>query len=231
MTKQELLARLQTMAEPDYAQFSGALIPGGPPLLGVRLPKLRTLAKELAKDLTNTLPALDGPKTLEEQLLLGMTIGYAKLPDEERRVLLERRFLPVLDNWSACDSTAVTCKFMAKRPEVWLPWLQQLSRRNEEFPARFGIVCLLLHHTATPQGRRATLDACAAAPCNAPYTRLGIAWAVSVAAVKEPELGLAFLQNDTLDAATHNKAIQKICESYRATPEYRTAVRALRRGK
>ena len=73
------------------------------------------------------------------------------------------------------------------------------------------------------------LAACAAVTCPAAYARLGVAWAVSIAAVREPALGLAFLRESPLDAATHNKAIQKICESRRSTPEYRAAVRALRR--
>lgn len=228
--QKEILARLQDMAEPEYARFSASLIPDPPPILGVRLPKLRALAKELAKALPREpalWQALEGPY-LEQALLHGMLLGAARLPDEERMEQLER-FLPRVTNWSICDSTAVSCKWMAKIPDVWLPWLTALARRNEEFPARFGIVCLLDHFTSTPEGRRTTLDACTAARCPALYTRLGIAWAVSIAAVKEPELGIAYLQKDTLDDFTHNKAIRKICESLRSTPAYRTRVRALLR--
>ena len=52
---------------------------------------------------------------------------------------------------------------------------------------------------------------------------------MSIVAVKEPELGLAYLQEDSLDDFTHNKAIRKICESLRSTPDYRTRVKALLR--
>lgn len=228
LDREQLLDRLQALAEPDYAAFSAALVPGCKPMLGVRLPALRRLARELARDLPAALAALGGD-WFEEQMLTGLCIAYARLPDAERRELLETRFLPLLDNWSVCDATAATCKCMTASPDFWLPWLQGLAARDDEFPARFGLVCLLDHFTATPQDRRTVLRACQAAPCPAPYTRLAVAWAVSIAAVKEPDLGLAFLRADTLDAATHNKAIQKICESLRATPDYRAAVRALRR--
>lgn len=230
-TREEILARLQEMAESEYARFSAKLIPDPPPILGVRLPKLRTIAKELARSLPDdpTLwQALEGPY-LEQAMLHGMLIGASRLSDGERRIRLEE-FLPRVTNWSICDSTAASCKWMAKAPDFWLPWLQELARRDEEFPSRFALVCLLDHYTATPEGRRITLDACSAAPCPALYTRLGIAWAVSVVAVKEPELGLAYLQADTLDDFTHNKSIRKICESFRSTPDYRTQVRALLRG-
>lgn len=229
-TRQEILARLQTMAEPDYARFSASLIPDPPPILGVRLPRLRTLAKELARALPRSAElwqALEGPY-LEQAMLHGMLIGAAALPEEERRERLEA-FLPRVTNWSICDSTAASCKWMAKAPDFWLPWLEALARREEEFYARFGIVCLLDHFTGTPEGRRLTLTACSAACCPALYTRLGVAWAVSIAAVKEPELGLAYLRSDSLDDFTHNKAIRKICESLRSTPAYRAQVKTLLR--
>ena len=231
-TSDEILTRLQEMAEPEYARFSAKLIPDPPPILGVRLPRLRAMAKELARALPREdglWQALEGPY-LEQAMLHGMLIGAAKLTDQERRHRLEE-FLPRVTNWSICDSTAASCKWMAKAPDFWLPWLQALARSGEEFSARFALVCLLDHYTATPEGRRATLDACSAAPCPALYTRLGIAWAVSIVAVKEPELGLAYLQTDTLDDFTHNKSIRKICESYRSTPEYRTQIRCLLRGQ
>ena len=227
-TRQEILDRLQAMAEPEYARFSATLIPDPPPILGVRLPRLRALAKELAGHPSPGLwQALEGP-WLEQAMLQGMVIGAARLTDVERRERLEA-FLPRITNWSVCDSTAVSCKWMAKAPDFWLPWLRALACREEEFSARFGIVCLLDHFTATPEGRRQTLDACSAATCPALYTRLGVAWAVSIAAVKEPELGLEYLRHDTLDDFTHNKAIRKICESLRSTPAYRAQVKALLR--
>lgn len=229
-TQSEIITQLSAMAEPEYAAFASRLIPGCPPMLGVRLPVLRRYAAKLARDPAGpqAVVAQLGPEVFETRMLRGMVIGCAKLPSGERWRMLED-FLPLADNWSLCDSTAAGCRFMAKAPGFWLPRLQELARRDQEFPARFGLVCLLDHFTGTPEGRRLTLDACAAAPCPGLYTRLGAAWAVSVVAVKEPELGLAFLRTDPLDDFTHNKAIQKIRESRRATEEYRAAVLALKR--
>lgn len=229
-TQSEIITQLSAMAEPEYAAFASRLIPGCPPMLGVRLPALRRYAAKLARDPAGpqAVVAQLGPEVFETRMLRGMVIGCAKLPSGERWRMLED-FLPLADNWSLCDSTAAGCRFMAKAPGFWLPRLQELARRDQEFPARFGLVCLLDHFTGTPEGRRLTLDSCAAAPCPGLYTRLGAAWAVSVVAVKEPELGLAFLRTDPLDDFTHNKAIQKIRESRRATEEYRAAVLALKR--
>lgn len=227
MNNQEILRRLQALAEPEYAQFSAALLPGSRPLLGVRLPALRAMAKELARTPEAALAALTDA-TFEEQMLRGLVTAYAKGGAGERQARLEA-LLPHIENWSVCDSTAMTCKFMAAQPEFWLPWLQALARSDREFTARFGLVCLLDHFTATPQGRRAVLQSCGQAACGAPYVRLAVAWAVSVVVVKEPPLGLEFLRQGGLDEATRNKAIQKSCESRRVTPALRDELRALRR--
>ena len=50
MTQKELRSCLEEMAEKEYKEFSASLIPGVDNMLGIRLPKLRKLAKELAKE-------------------------------------------------------------------------------------------------------------------------------------------------------------------------------------
>ena len=47
ITSEAIDRRLHMLAEPDYAAFSAKLIPNlNRPLLGVRIPQLRQLAKE-----------------------------------------------------------------------------------------------------------------------------------------------------------------------------------------
>ena len=69
---------LQAMAEPDYRAFASGLIPGGTPMLGVRLPALRGLAKRIARGDWRVLFRAEKGKCFEETLLRGMVIGYAK---------------------------------------------------------------------------------------------------------------------------------------------------------
>ena len=45
----EIRDQIAQYAEPEYRDFSAALVPGAKPLLGVRLPKLRAIAKDIAK--------------------------------------------------------------------------------------------------------------------------------------------------------------------------------------
>ena len=47
--RQDIREQLLDMAEQDYQKFSAALIPGVENMLGIRLPQLRKLAKDIAK--------------------------------------------------------------------------------------------------------------------------------------------------------------------------------------
>ena len=50
MTNREIRDFLEAHADARYAAFSASLVPGAQRLLGVRLPVLRALARDIAKD-------------------------------------------------------------------------------------------------------------------------------------------------------------------------------------
>ena len=77
--------RLFSLGEPDFQKFSAALIPGEKRMIGVRLPHLRRLAREIAasgqwEEYLHAAPQ----KYFEEIMLRGMIIGAARIPLEER---------------------------------------------------------------------------------------------------------------------------------------------------
>ena len=109
--------RLCAMADEKYREFHSGLVPGKERIFGVRLPNMRKLAKEFAKEdarsfLKEYQENVD-PKKLsyEEQMLEGLVIGYAKLELGERFGYL-RSFVPKIDNWGVCDCSCATYKFM-----------------------------------------------------------------------------------------------------------------------
>lgn len=51
MTNEEICVWLKAEAEPKFQRFTSGLIPGTDPIIGVRIPKLRTLAKRLQRGL------------------------------------------------------------------------------------------------------------------------------------------------------------------------------------
>lgn len=89
--RQEIRDMLTQYAEQQYKDFSSSLIPGAKPLLGVRLPQLRQLAKSIANDKTDKsrwrqeTAAYDGDWEdlfFEETMLRGMLISYGTAQKE-----------------------------------------------------------------------------------------------------------------------------------------------------
>jgi hypothetical protein len=54
------------------------------------------------------------------------------------------------------------------------------------------------------------------------------AWLFAEALVKQWDTAITFIQNKKLDTWTHNKAIQKACESFRVSDERKDYLRTLK---
>ncbi len=63
---------------------------------------------------------------------------------------------------------------------------------------------------------------------NEYYVNMMTAWLFAEALVKQWDTALPFIQNKKLDPWTHNKAIQKACESFRVSPEHKEYLKTLR---
>ena len=58
---------------------------------------------------------------------------------------------------------------------------------------------------------------------------MALAWLLSVSFIKQKDKTIKYLKNNKLDDFTHNKAIQKIIESYRVTKEEKEFIKTLKR--
>lgn len=83
ITKELVLERLKEFEDPGYREFHGSLLPGTDNILGVRLPQLRSLAKESAKEDWEEWFLKAQDTCYEETMLRGLTLAYAKLPLEK----------------------------------------------------------------------------------------------------------------------------------------------------
>lgn len=156
--------QLMALAEPEYQKFAASLLPGTDNILGVRLPKLRKLAKQIAKqqseDCTTAkeaegrLPAWRSfekmqPEYFEEIMLQGFVLGYVKVPDEaacEELLSYIAAFVPKIANWSVCDSFCSSLKFVRMYQERVWEFLMPYLHSKKEYELRFGIVMLLFYY-------------------------------------------------------------------------------------
>lgn len=228
---EEIRARLLALAEPKFRDFSSALIPGGEPLLGVRLPALRQLAGEIGREdwrgyLKACAPTAE-PPYFEEVMLRGMVIGAAPMELEERLEQV-RGFLPMIHNWSVCDSFCAGLKTARKAPGAFYGLLLPCLESSECYQVRFGLVMLLDWYLNDCYIDRALGHFFSF--CHPDYyAQMAAAWGISIAYVKYPHKTLPFLRENGLDDFTQNKAIQKIRESRRVPAADKEMLLALKR--
>lgn len=150
--REHIRESLKQHAESSYKEFSSALIPESRPLLGVRLPMLRTLAKEIVKsgDWRSEIASCEGEyedKYFEETMLRGMIIGYGTEKGELQEGLsYVAGFIPHVDNWSTCDSFCTSFLLAGRhRAEVW-EFLQKYLYSEKEFEVRVAVITLLAQY-------------------------------------------------------------------------------------
>lgn len=223
-----LVVRLRSHADESYRIFNERLTPGAEGTsLGVRMPVLRSLARELRADAPAFLDASFGAKLHELKLLHALVLAAAhrSLPDAQSRLA---RFVETLDNWAVCDVLCGDWKPDAREQEVLLPDLIDCMQQDGEFVVRFGAVMLMLYYRDEVHVDE-VFHQYAAFRHEGYYARMGVAWGMSYLYVDHPERTLHFLRNDSLDPFTHNKSIQKIIESRRVSAEEKALLRTLRR--
>lgn len=229
---EEIREKLYGLSEEDYKAFNMKLLPGVEHVIGIRLPALRKLAQEIAKEnycayLEEARGKIGRDSVHEEIMLQGLVIGYGKMDRSERRQYLDE-FVPKIGNWAVCDSCVTSYKFMRKDPDYWFDYLKTYRSSSEEFQLRFMIVAMMSHFV-DEEHIDEILKICGEVNHDGYYSKMGVAWAIQVCFVKFPEKTRMLLENNHMDDFTHNKAIQKIRESYRVSREEKEELNRLKR--
>lgn len=232
------------MAEEKYRDFSQALIPDGRPMLGVRIPVLRKLAKEIAKEdwkgyldwaqgLRGTenrkdTAAADVPELSEEVNLQGFVIGYAKA-DYETLLPYIARHVEKIDDWYLCDGFCAGLKIVKKHRQEFLEFLMPYIYSKEEFKRRFGAVMLMDYYLEDAYIYR-TLELLDSMEMEGYYCQMAIAWAIATAWAKQRDITYEYLMSDShhLPQTVLNMTIRKLLDSYRVSPEDKVLLREMR---
>ena len=218
-------AQLTDLAQSNesYAVFNRRIVNTKMPVIGVRVPDLRRLARELAANMSaaDISRLLAAPSNLYEYVLLcGLLINRAKISDEEA-IRLTRQYLPRVDSWAHIDIFVEKKRRFAG--EVWWDFALECLQNEDEFTVRYGVISLMTNFLD-----EAHIDQVFAVLRNVKhdgyYVKMALAWLYATAAVNFFELTLAELENEHIDAWTRNKAYQKMRESRRFTPEQQAVI-------
>lgn len=224
----ELLQYLRESSESKFQQFQQRLIPDTA-ILGIRTPKLRSIAKEIAKGNVPGFLQVAQRDWHEERLLQGLIIGYWNVPFSERLEYLTS-YLPLIDNWAICDMVCNTLTCFQKDAPEGFHYLLDLLQQDNPWIIRFVLIMFLSHYLQDDYIDK-VLEASASVTNDHYYVRMGNAWLLSVAFVKYRDKTVNLLKSSRLDDWTYHKTLQKIMESNRvdqATKEWISTMKALR---
>lgn len=223
----ELKHKLLTLSEDSYKDFNKKLLPGIENILGVRLPIMRDIAKDIAKNDFREYLESAKDDTYEEVMIQGLVIGYAKVNIEEKFIYLDK-FVPKIDNWGVCDSCSMTYKFMKKNKEESWEYLQKYYNSSREFEIRFAVVCTLAHFI-DEEYIEIIFDKFNQISHEGYYVKMAVAWAIAECLAKFPDETVDFLKQNNLDDFTQNKAIQKSRESFRIESKLKEELKSYKR--
>ena len=201
----------------SYTAFNRRIVNTKMPVIGVRVPDLRRLARELAPDIgaadISKLLTVKN-KSFDYVLLCGLLITHARL-DDLVAIDLTKQYLLHVDSWAHIDTFVEKKRRFAG--EIWWDFTLECLQSKAEFTVRYGVVSLMTNFLD-----EAHIDQVFAAlrdiKHDGYYVKMALAWLYATAAVNFFEKTLAELENRQIDAWTRNKAYQKMRESRRFTP-------------
>ncbi len=219
--------QLFEMQDLKYRDFHSKLMPtvDKEKVIGIRTPELRKFAKKISKteykiEFMKNLPH----EYYEENNLHAFLIEEIK--DYCLCIAELNRFLPYVDNWATCDMM---------RPEIFKKHLHELLgeigkwlESADTYTVRYGIEMLMIHYL---DGNFKTeyADSVAGIRSDEYYIKMMQAWYFATALSKHYEKILPYLEENRLDADTHNKTIRKAIESYRISDDKKKYLRTLKR--
>lgn len=220
---QEKLFLLQDLG---YRDFHSKLMPtvSKERIIGVRVPQLRKLVKELNNSELKAefLKALPH-KYYEEDNLHAFLIEQIKDFDECISAL--DSFLLFVDNWATCDM--MTPKILGKNLEALYEKIEEWVKSEHIYTVRFAVVTLMKFFMDEHLDKK-HLSLLLSIKSDEYYINMAIAWYLATALSSRWDLVIPYIEKQKFSKWVHNKAIQKAVESYRITKEQKEYLKALK---
>jgi 3-methyladenine DNA glycosylase AlkD len=226
----DFIQMLYTKQDIKYKTFNDKIVNGVGESIGIRIPDLRKVAKEISKSEKNIamLELLHQHHLYEIRMIEGILIGLIKTTQETSQTYIESFVENRVDNWALCDCFAMNLKTKVKQNETWFYKKSKYYAVSEKtWEIRFGLVmflCYFKEKSYFSEIQEIILN------IKSPeyYVKMAAAWLISVLYIDLKNETLELIKNPRLDVWIRNKAIQKIRESYRVSADDKNALIALK---
>ena len=226
MTIKDLQKLLFEYEDKKYGDFGAKLIPTLPreKFIGIRSPEYKNILKRIKGDevISEFLSTL--PHTYHEENCLHVAL-INKIKDFDECVAALEKFMPYIDNWAVNDGVNPVC--FKKHREELIGLVQKWISSEATYTRRCGMKLLMANYL-DDDFKPEYLDLPADLRSEEYYVNMMTAWLFAEALVKQWDSAVKYIEDHRLDDWTHNKAIQKACESFRVSVERKEYLKSLK---
>lgn len=216
---------LEKYIDSSYREFNSKLIPEIENVLGIRIPVLRNIVKEMNEDerrlFLNNLPHDWHEENIMHMIIITEENDYNKA----KEMLYE--FLPFVDNWQVCDVGIPKAFKNLDDGEGLLLFVKKLISNEGTYFKRYGIFILMKIYLERFY-RKEILEMVAEINSNEYYVNMMRAWFFQEAMVKRYDDAIKYLENKKLDKFTHLKTISKCVDSRKIDEKTKQYLKTLR---
>ena len=195
---QKFVDYLFSFEDLEYKNFNSKLVLKNN-LIGIRVPILKKIAKELAKGNYKEFISIMNHNYHEEVLIHGLILGYIKDP-----MNYFDDYIKYMDDWQSCDITISNMKYFK--------YNQDINYIKKYLYHRVGYVILLTYYIKDEY-----IDELYNIVDNYNsdnyYVKMAVAWLLSYLIIYDKNRAVKYLKKSKLDDFTYNKGIQKAIES------------------
>ena len=220
----DYLNYLLSLEDMNYKEFNKKITFTKDKMIGIRIPILRKIAKDIAKTDVKSFLDLMTDTYYEEKLIFGFVLGQIKDKNTFDKYLY--LFIRKIDNWAVCDTCISSFKIM-KKDNSYYDLAKSLLKEKDEFIMRVGLV-IILDHYINEQHIDDILKKVDSLKSNYYYVNMASAWLLSVCFIKYRDKTLEYLMNNNLDEFAFNKTISKIRDSYRVSKEDKELLKSIK---
>lgn len=217
---------LKSISEKEYKEFSSKITFTKYEILGIRLPKLRRIAKEISKgDYLSFLKVSEN--TYYEEVMLKLLV-MANIKDINELMLYFDNAVNLIDNWALCDTFCNSLKIVKKNKDYFLTKIDELMKSKQTYHIRVGLILLLCFYVEE-EYLELILKYLDNIKSDEYYVNMGEAWLICEIFIKYENIGLKYLEHNKLNKFTINKSISKIRDSYRVSKEMKDYILKFKR--
>jgi len=221
-TYKEFIDYLKSLSDLKYKEFHSKLVNTKLEIIGIRVPIIRNIAKNISKTNVEEYFKLVENNYYEEVMIYGLVLANSDLLD---KFFID--FIDKIDNWALCDSFVSSLKIINKKLGKYWIYTNSLIDYNNEFRTRVAIVIMLNYYLIDDYIDR-VLYIVSNIKTNYYYINMAISWLLSVAIIKYPDKVIELFKQKKLSKFVQNKAISKIQDSYRIKKELKNKVKKYR---